>query len=518
MKYIIVTGGVISGVGKGTIGSSIGYLLKSNDLNVTYIKIDPYLNVDAGTINPYEHGEVFVLSDGTEVDLDLGCYERFLGISLTKHHNITTGKVYKDVIEKERRGDYLGQTVQIVPHITNEIQEKIEYAANLNVGDSDFCIIELGGTVNDMETQPFVEAIRQFTSKRDHIFVHVAYIPFIASTQEHKTKPAQESIRSLKSAGIFPNIIVCRSQNDLNKQTIKKLSYASQIDIDSIFTLPDCNNKFETPDILYNQNILQRLTEKEGLILKSLIFENKRDPCIHVAIVGKYTQNTDSYLSLEKAVQHACNFHKREQFINWIDSENIDWVKLNTADCVIIAPGFGERGLEGKIEIAEWCRRNNKITLGICFGFQAMVIEYARNVCKIPLASSREVSDTIDDVITIIPEINKERKGGTMRLGDEKVKLIRNSQISKIYGKSEIIERHRHRYEVNPGYIEGLEDNGMIFSGKSEDNNMEIFELPTHKFYIGVQYHPEFKTKTVDSHPLFINFIEKNLKRKEGRE
>ena len=511
MKYIIVTGGVISGVGKGTIGSSIGYLLKSNDFNVTYIKIDPYLNVDAGTINPYEHGEVFVLSDGTEVDLDLGCYERFLGISLTKHHNITTGKVYKDVIEKERRGDYLGQTVQIIPHITNEIQEKIEYAAKLNV--CDYCIIELGGTVNDMETQPFVEAIRQFTSRREHIFVHVTYIPFISSTQEHKTKPAQESIRSLKSAGIFPNIIVCRSQNDLNKQTIKKLSYASQIDIDSIFTLPDCDNIFETPDRLYNENILQRLTEKEGLILKSLKFENKIDLSINVAIVGKYTQNTDSYLSLEKAVQHACNYNKREQFINWVDAENIEWDKLNKADCVIIAPGFGERGLEGKIEIAKWCRINNKITLGICFGFQAMVIEYARNVCKLPLASSREVSDTVDDVITIIPEMNQERKGGTMRLGDEKVKLIRNSQINNIYLDSEIIERHRHRYEVNPCYIELLEENGMLFSGRSEDNRMEIFEIPTHKFYIGVQYHPEFKTKPIVSHKLFIKFIEKVIKK-----
>jgi CTP synthase len=524
MKYIIVTGGVISGVGKGTIGSSIGMLLGVKNVPVTYVKIDPYLNVDAGTINPYEHGEVFVLEDGTETDLDLGCYERFLGINLKNIHNITTGKVYKHVIEKERRGGYLGNTVQIIPHITDHIEELITQASKTLIGNCkpEVCIVEVGGTVNDLETQPFIHAINNLNNNSENsvAFVHVCYIPHITSTNEFKSKPAQESIKTLMSLGIKPDIVVCRSHGPYPDEISNKISRASGIEPSKIISLPDCDNVYDVPSILSAQNVEDSILYTLGIffdasntstnigmtsfIRKYESIKNK-PPIVNICIVGKYTKVKDSYISIKKAIEHACINLETPFNISYIDCENIDWDVIEKCDAVIIAPGFGERGLEGKIKIAEYTRTNDIPVLGICFGFQAMVIEYARNVLLLNHANSQEISDDKDDVITAGSPL--ESLGGTMKLGNKGLSIKENTNARKIYCKEYISERHRHRYNVNGKYTQDLEAAGLVFSGHS-DGTPDILELPDCKFYMGTQFHPEFKTKPTEPHPLFIALIQ----------
>lgn len=533
MKYIVITGGVISGLGKGITASSIGLLLKSRGLNVTAIKIDPYLNVDAGTMSPYEHGECYVLADGGEGDLDLGNYERFLDIDLTKDHNITTGKIYQSVINKERNGDYLGKTVQIIPHITNEIQEWIERVTQIKVNnnfENDVCIIELGGTIGDMETAPYIEALRQLSfkvGKHNLCFVHVS---LIVNNGEPKTKPTQQNIATLRSLGIIPNILVLRTDSIVSDEIKQKLNMFCHVDPDNIISNINVPNIYYVPQTFKDQQVCEKIGKILALnfpmkyeINKSFIdytnvinYFNKRENCeiVKVLIAGKYTGSQDTYLSLIRAVEHAAIYTDIYVHINWLDTEtiedhNIDVSnKLKEYHCIIIPGGFGHRGTEGKIKVATYARKNNIPLLGICLGMQVMVIEYAQHI-GIKNATSLEWDNKLEgsNIIDILPN-QTGIKGGTMRLGNYQTFLDNKSFVREIYGKNEIIERHRHRYEVNNTFVDILEQNGLRFSGKSNNNSlMEIIELDKNDFYIGCQFHPEYKSRYNVPHPLFVGLL-----------
>lgn len=527
MKYVIVTGGVLSGLGKGITTSSIGLLLKNSGYNVTAIKIDPYLNCDAGTMNPYQHGEVFVLGDGGEVDLDLGNYERFLDIELTSEHNITTGKVYKAVIEKERHGDYLGNTVQIIPHITNEIRERIVDVASHS--RARITLIEVGGTVGDIESMPFLEAARQLhaiVGHQDVIFVHTTLVPVMGVVGEQKTKPTQHSVKELMSLGIRPDVIVCRSDEPLVKATKEKISLFCDIPTDAIISAYDVQNVYQVPLLLHKQGLTNYLIKRLHLrnikpnLAKWSKFVNKantRKKSVKIALIGKYTGLKDSYISHIKALDHAGIELGTTVRIKWLEATDLEngknkslSKKPSDLNGVLIPGGFGIRGAEGKIMAIKFARENNVPFLGICFGFQLAVIEFCRNVLNLKDSHSSELKPkTKHPVVTLLPEqIEIEDLGGTMRLGNYPVRITKNSPINKIYNQNKIIERHRHRYEINPDYISMIEEKGLHFFGRSPDNRrMEIAYLDSHPFFTASQFHPEFKSRPMAPAPLFYHFV-----------
>nr|KJB41852.1 hypothetical protein B456_007G124600 [Gossypium raimondii] len=531
MKYVLVTGGVVSGLGKGVTASSIGVVLKACGLRVTSIKIDPYLNTDAGTMSPFEHGEVFVLDDGGEVDLDLGNYERFLDVTLTKENNITTGKIYQSVLDKERKGDFLGKTVQVVPHITDAIKERIESVAHVPVdgkeGPADVCVIELGGTVGDIESMPFIEALRQlfFSVGHDNFcLIHVSLIPVLGVVGEQKTKPTQHSVRELRALGLTPHLLACRSAQPLLDNTKQKLSQFCHVPAANILNIHDVPNIWHIPLLLRNQNahhsILKQLDllsiatppDLEAWTRMAETFDNLTDS-VRIAMVGKYVGLTDSYLSVVKALLHACIACSLKPSIDWIAASDLEddsvksapeahaaaWKTLRNAECVLVPGGFGDRGVSGMILAAKYARENNVPYLGICLGMQISVIEYARSVLGFERANSAEFDkETHNPVVIFMPEGSRTHMGSTMRLGSRRTLFQTTDCVtSKLYCNAQYVdERHRHRYEVNPDMIEVLEEAGLKFVGKDETGKrMEVLELPGHPFYVGVQFHPEFKSR-----------------------
>jgi CTP synthase len=547
MKYVVVTGGVLSGLGKGITASSIGVLLKSAGLSVTSVKIDPYLNCDAGTMSPFEHGEVYVLDDGGEVDLDLGNYERFLDISLTKDHNITTGKVYKSVIERERKGDYLGKTVQVIPHITNEIQEWIERVSNTpsdgtnNIPDA--CVIELGGTVGDIESAPFIEALRQFqfrVGESNICFVHVSLVPVMGPVGEQKTKPTQHTVKELRGLGIIPDILVCRSENPLDDETREKLAAFCHVSPSAVVSAHDVSNIYRIPILLDEQgvsNVLSKqisfdLPDSRPLLddwIKMAETVDNLNEVVQIAMVGKYTGLSDSYLSVIKALQHSSFEVNRKLQINWIEAENLDekikqenpekykeaWDNLKISDGILVPGGFGIRGIEGKIKAAEYARVNKIPYLGVCLGLQIATIEFCRNVLGMKNANSTEFDEnTPQPAVVFMPEISKTHMGGTMRLGTKPTPfLVEDCKIKRLYGnQSYVDERHRHRYEVNPELILKIENAGLIYVGKDETGQRcEIMELEDHPYYVGTQYHPEFKSRPGRPSPPFLGLLKASI-------
>ncbi len=540
MKYVVVTGGVLSGLGKGITASSIGVLLKSAGLRLTSVKIDPYLNSDAGTMSPFEHGEVFVLDDGGEVDLDLGNYERFLDVALTRENNITTGKVYANVIEKERRGDYLGKTVQVVPHITNEIQDWIERVAHVSADGSgetpDACVIELGGTVGDIESAPFVEALRQFqfrVGQENVCFVHVSLVPVMGPVGEQKTKPTQHTVKELRGLGIIPDILVCRSEKPLEEETRAKLAAFCHVGIDAVVSAHDVSNLYQIPISLYEQSVLNKVSNHLGFEVPDSLpmlddwkhMADKVDRLeeqVHIAMVGKYTGLSDSYLSVIKALQHSAFAVDRKLVIDWIESTDLDphnvtekydeaWELLRAADGILVPGGFGNRGVEGKIAAANYARVNNVPYLGVCLGLQIATIEFCRNVLGLENANSTEFDEnTPNPAVVFMPEISKTHMGGTMRLGTKPTPfLVDDCKMRRLYGGSDHVdERHRHRYEVNPDLIERIEAEGLVYVGKDETGQRcEIMELENHPYYVGTQYHPEFKSRPNRPSPPFLGLL-----------
>ena len=543
MKYGVVTGGVLSGLGKGVTASSIGVLLKSAGLRVTSVKIDPYLNVDAGTMSPFEHGEVFVLDDGGEVDLDLGNYERFLDIALTRDNNITTGKVYDNVIQKERKGDYLGKTVQVIPHITNEIQDWIERVAHTasdgNGKEPDACVIELGGTVGDIESAPFVEALRQFqfrVGSENICFVHVSLVPVMGPVGEQKTKPTQHTVKELRGLGIIPDILVCRSASPLESETKTKLAAFCHVSENAVVSAHDVSNIYRVPMMFEDQRVSEVLAEGLDFKLpakKPLLEEWKSmadrvdgvEKEVRIAMVGKYTGLSDSYLSVIKALQHSSYAVNHKLVIDWIESANLDddtaasdpeshaeaWGLLKGVDGILVPGGFGRRGIEGKIKAAEYARTNNVPYLGVCLGLQVATIEFCRNVLGMERSNSTEFDeDTPHPAVVFMPEISKTHMGGTMRLGTKPTPfLVDDCKMRRLYGGAEHVdERHRHRYEVNPELIEQIEDAGLKYVGKDETGQRcEIMELDDHPYFVGTQYHPEFKSRPNRPSPPFLGLL-----------
>lgn len=540
---MLVTGGVVSGLGKGVTASSIGVVLKACGLRVTSIKIDPYLNTDAGTMSPFEHGEVFVLDDGGEVDLDLGNYERFLDITLTKDNNITTGKIYQSVLEKERRGDYLGKTVQVVPHVTDAIKNWIQSVSTIPVdgkeGPADVCVIELGGTVGDIESMPFIEALRQlsFSVGPDNFcLIHVSLIPVLGVVGEQKTKPTQHSVRELRALGLTPHLLACRSAQPLLENTKEKLSQFCHVPIGNILNIHDVPNIWHVPLLLRNQNAHISVLNQLGLVSlasppnlqdwtrRAENFDNLTNS-VRIALVGKYVGLTDSYLSVVKALLHACIACSMKPLIDWIAASDLEedsakltpqahaaaWETLKNASCVIVPGGFGDRGVRGMILAAKYARENNVPYLGICLGMQISVIEFARSVLGLDTANSTEFdAETPNAVVIFMPEGSRTHMGSTMRLGSRRTLFQTPDCItSNLYCNSEYVdERHRHRYEVNPDVIGILEEAGLKFVGRDETGRrMEILELPTHQFYVGVQFHPEFKSRPGRPSALFLGFI-----------
>ncbi len=525
-KYVFVTGGVLSSVGKGIVTSSIGLLLKSRGYSVGAVKIDPYINVDAGTMNPFAHGEVFVTEDGGETDLDIGHYERFLDMNLSKKHNITTGQIYLSVIEKERRGDYLGQTVQVIPHVTNEIKSRIiELAETTGV---DFLIVEIGGTVGDIEGLPFLEAIRQLgleLGRKNTFYIHVALAPILSVTGEQKTKPVQHSVQELRRIGIQPDAIVVRTSRPLEPEPRRKIALYASLPEDRVFSNHDVDTIYRVPLLLEKQGIVSIMLEKLGLPDKRPELDKWIDfverltstsKTVKVAMIGKYTKLKDSYISIVEAVRHAgALLGVKPEFV-WLESTdiengNISLEVLEDVDAAIILPGFGKRGAEGKIMAIEKLRISKKPTLGICFGMQLSVVEYARNVVGLEKAHSTEIDpNTPHPVVDYLPGQDRvERLGGTMRLGAAPIRLVKNTIAWEYYGKEIIYERHRHRYEVNPKYVDRLIDAGLIVSGWSENNLVEMIELPRkeHAFFVGTQPHTEYKSRPLKPAPLFIGLL-----------
>jgi CTP synthase len=527
-KYIFVTGGVLSGLGKGVSTSSIGLLLKSRGLRVTAIKIDPYLNCDAGTMNPYQHGEVFVLDDGGEVDMDLGNYERFLDVDLSKDHNLTTGKVYKSVIEKERRGDYLGVTVQIIPHITDEIKASIKRIAERN--QADVAIVEVGGTVGDIESMPFLEAIRQMHQElgdQNCIFVHTTLVPVVSAVGEPKTKPTQHSVKELRTIGIQPDIIIARSDEPLSDTIRRKISLFCDVPAEAVISNPNARLIYEVPKLFEEQGltdlilkILHLQTQSKDMRAWNTFVDSATNPKrrMTIAIVGKYTQLADSYVSYTEALIHAGATEHAGIEIRWIEADQFKENMMEGVDGVIVPVGFGSRGHEGKIEAIHYARTRSVPFLGICYGFQLATVEFSRNVLGLKEANSSEFGQTPHPVIDLMPEQHDiTEKGATMRLGSYPVYIERGTIAHRLYGATEIQERHRHRWEVNPSYIKELEANGIKYSGKSTDGRrMEILELPSHPFFVASQFHPEFKSRPTKPRPLFTGLVQACLARKKS--
>ncbi|XP_076819229.1 CTP synthase 2-like isoform X1 [Clavelina lepadiformis] len=544
MKYILVSGGVISGIGKGVISSSIGTILKACGLQVTAIKIDPYLNIDAGTFSPYEHGEVFVLDDGGEVDLDLGNYERFLNVTLHRDNNITTGKIYQHVISKERKGDYLGKTVQVVPHVTDAIMEWVERVSKIPVNgvkeEPQVCIIELGGTIGDIEGMPFVEAFRQFQFRvkpENFCNIHVSLVPQPSATGEQKTKPTQHSVRQLRGLGLSPDLIICRSHSPIHSSVKEKISNFCHVAPEQVIAVHDAHSIYHVPFLLEQQNISSYFMTRLGLpgkLKHSVInqWKNLADltdrihTTVNIALVGKYTQLEDSYASVIKALRHSALAVHKKLNLTIIEAEHLEdetlakqpavyheaWKKLCLSDGVLVPGGFGSRGVEGKIKAVEWSRLHRKPFLGVCLGLQVATIEFARNVLNMEGANSTENDpDTPYPVVIDMPEHHGGDMGGTMRLGKRRtVFKTENSVLRKLYNGSRdsVDERHRHRYEVNPDFIHHFEEKGFNFVGHdTEGLRMEIMELQDHPYFVGVQFHPEFLSRPLHPSPPYLGLI-----------
>ncbi|HIE33678.1 MAG TPA: CTP synthase (glutamine hydrolyzing) [Candidatus Altiarchaeales archaeon] len=523
MKCVVVTGGVLSGLGKGVTTASIGRILKDHGYSVIPIKIDGYVNVDPGTMNPYEHGEVYVLDDGSETDLDLGHYERFLNIDLTKDSNVTTGQIYQTVIEKERKGDYLGKTVQIIPHVTDEIKNRLKVFDD----DVDIVLIEIGGTVGDIENMIFIEALRQMSREvdNDFIFIHLSYVPIIL-TGEQKTKPTQHSVKELQSLGIQPDIIIGRCKKNLGKKTKEKLALFCGIKPENVLSNPDVDDIYVLPSLFKKQNLVNIIIKRLNLPTKasysfkwdSIIDKiHKYDREITIGIVGKYTGLEDAYISIKEAFKHAGAVNSCKVNLKWVEAEEITDDCLQSCDGILVPGGFGSRGSGGKIEAIRYARENNIPFLGICFGFQLAVVEFAINVCNLENANTTETDpETPHPVIDLIPEQKGiHRKGGTMRLGAYPCSIEKGSLAYQLYRENIVYERHRHRWEVNPKYIKILEEHGLKFSGRYPDKElMEILELPSHPYFIASQFHPEFKSRPERPAPLFVGLVESAMRRK----
>ena len=529
-RYIFVTGGVVSSIGKGLSSASLAYLLQSRGYKVRLRKLDPYLNVDPGTMSPFQHGEVYVTDDGAETDLDLGHYERFSGVSAKKSDNITTGKIYNDVLKKERKGEYLGKTVQVIPHITDRIKQFIKDDSS----KEDFVICEIGGIVGDIESLPFVEAIRQFANdvgKKKALFIHLTLVPYLKASDEIKTKPTQHSVKELRSIGIQPDIIICRSERSIPLEHRKKISLFCNVDIKNVIETVDVKTIYEAPMSFFSEKLdIQvlnyfKLKSKKPVNLKpwkkitKIILQNKKQ--VNIALIGKYVELKDAYKSLDEALTHGGIENKIKVNLIRIDSEKLKPYeikkKLKNVSGILIPGGFGKRGTDGKIESIKYARLNKIPFLGICYGMQMAIIEFARNMLNLKNATSSEFDKKGLSIIGLINEWTKDGKkirgtdkdlGGTMRLGSYDAKLKENSKIRKIYNSKLIKERHRHRYEVNIAFKDQFEKKGMIFSGLSPDNKLpEIIELNNHPWFIGVQFHPEFKSRPLSPHPLFSSFI-----------
>ncbi len=538
-KFVFIVGGVMSGIGKGIVTSSIGKNIQVRNGTIDLIKIDPYLNIDAGTMNPIQHGEVFVTDDGGEIDVDFGHYARILGLNMKKTQNITTGQVYREVIRKERAGDYLGQTVQVIPHITDEIKRRIRAVSEFN--KPDVLLIEIGGTVGDIESLPFLEAIRQMImeeKEEDTLLVHTTYVPVPAHLGEPKTKPTQHSVKELRSIGLNPHIIVCRSHDVLDEKTQEKVALFCNVPKKAVFTLPDLNTVYSAPYLLDQQGFGELIIEKLGLKTTKAdwkVWNELTDKYEHpvgkvkIAMGGKYTQIIDSYISVNEALRHAGAYFKYDVDIEWIDTEEIEADKsklkiMKKFDGLLVPGGFGHRGTEGKIAMICYARENNIPFIGLCFGFQLAIVEFSRNVLGLKDASSLEFTKNGDVksknlVIDLLPEQKEVTDlGGTMRLGGLKVIVKKGTRTHELFGKDEIIERHRHRFEVNPDYIKRIEKHGLVFAGTSEDGRrMEILELPSHLYFHASQFHPEFTSLPWKPNPLFRGFIESAIKRHKER-
>ena len=522
-KYIFITGGVVSGLGKGITAASLGRLLKNRGYKVVNQKLDPYINVDPGTMSPYEHGEVFVTEDGAETDLDLGHYERFTDVNLNKHSSVTTGRIYQDVIEKERKGDYLGKTVQVIPHITNEIKAHIYQFANEGV---DIVITEIGGTVGDIESLPFLEAIRQIgidKEQNDVLYIHVTLLPYIQGSNELKSKPTQHSVKELQSLGIKPNILVCRSEKEIPTSMKEKIALFCNVKKEDVIQNTTVSNLYEVPLMLEEQGLAIQVCKYLGLDKnkpknedwKKMIENIKKIKNeVNIAIVGKYVKLEDSYLSVVESLSHGGFANSVKVNINFIDSEKVDSNNiselLRNIDGVVVPGGFGDRGIEGKIQTIKYVRENNIPFLGICLGMQMAVVEYARDVLKIKDADSEEFNKYTENPVIHIMEnqIGIYKKGGTMRLGSYPCVLKKDTLAYRIYGNKEIKERHRHRFEYNNEYKERFEKAGLICSGLSPNGELvEIIEIRNHPFFIAGQFHPEFKSRPDKPHPLFKGLI-----------
>ena len=524
-KYIFVTGGVVSSLGKGIISSSLANLLKARGYRVTIQKFDPYINIDPGTLNPYEHGECYVTVDGYESDLDLGHYERFTDIQTTRANNVTTGRVYQAVIKKEREGVYLGKTVQIIPHITDEIKRRV--MALGKTGNFDFVITEIGGVVGDIESLPFLEAVRQLRWEMgdNSVCVHLTYVPYIRAAKEIKTKPTQHSVKKLQELGIQPDILVLRTEKDITADVRRKIAQFCNVAPDAVIQSIDLPTIYEAPVAMHRQNldelILRRTHTPEpwGQIEMKpwLVFLHRMDHAsrtVKIGLVGKYVELQDAYKSINEALFQAATYNDRKLDLRYIHSEKLDEdnvaEKLGDLDGVIVAPGFGHRGIEGKFVALKYCRENNIPTFGICLGMQCMVIEYARDVLGLPQANSTEMEpNTPDNVIDLMEEQKSVTdKGGTMRLGAYRCKLAEGSRVAQAYGKDEVSERHRHRFEFNNDYRERYEQAGMKCSGINPETGLvEVVELPEKRWYIGTQYHPEYSSTVLHPNPIFLSFV-----------
>ncbi|MBI3193671.1 MAG: CTP synthase [Ignavibacteriae bacterium] len=533
VKYIFITGGVVSSLGKGIAAASIGLLLKSRGLRVTIQKFDPYINVDPGTMNPFQHGEVYVTDDGAETDLDLGHYERFLDENMSKANNTTTGQIYHEVITRERKGDFLGATVQVIPHITDEIKRRIEALAK--TGKYDVVITEIGGTVGDIESLPFLEAIRQFMhtkGKKNALSVHVTLVPYIKAAGEIKTKPTQHSVKTLLEIGIQPDILICRSEQPLSKDVREKIALFTNLDVESVASAHDVPTIYEVPLQFYQEGtdeiILDKLDltcPKPNLALWKKYVHNLKNPEreVTIGICGKYTEHQDAYKSISESFIHAGAANNAKVNIKWIRAEDIEEedAERHILDCcgLLVAPGFGERGIEGKIKAVQYVREHKIPFFGICLGLQCAVIEFARNVCGLINAHSTEFVQTEQNVIDLMLEQKKVTAyGGTMRLGSYPCKIVKGTKTFSAYHKELVNERHRHRFEVNNAFKEILQKHGMMFAGICPTNNLvEIIELPNHPWFVAGQFHPELRSRATKPHPLFKEFVLEALVYQAGR-
>jgi CTP synthase len=536
-RFIFVTGGVVSSLGKGIAGASLAAILESRGIDVTMLKLDPYINVDPGTMSPLQHGEVFVTADGAETDLDLGHYERFIRTTMSRKNNFTSGSIYADVIAKERRGEYLGSTIQVIPHITDEIKSRIVAGA----GDSDVAIVEIGGTVGDIESQPFLEAIRQLrleVGSRNALLIHLTLVPYIATAGETKTKPTQHSVKELRSIGLQPDILIVRSDHEIPASALRKIALFTNVEEQAVIPSIDAESIYSIPSMLHRQGLDQIVVDKLGLDCGAAdlaewdrVVEAQMNPLhsIKLVMVGKYLDLLDSYKSLNEAITHAAIHSRTRVEVDWIDAEKIEcngYGVLESADAILVPGGFGARGLEGKIAAAHYARVNRVPYLGICYGLHAAVIDYARSVMGLEGANTTESSkETPHPVIALITEWTDQNGhvetrdehtglGGTMRMGEQECRLNPDSLTHKIYGRDCIAERHRHRYEVNDNYVAQLEAAGVMIAGRSPDDTLvEVIEVIDHPWFVACQFHPEFTSTPRDGHPLFTSFINAALER-----